>query len=304
MMKKLLCATAAFCLAAAPAFAATKILFVGNSFTFAAHSAAMHYQTDQVHDLNPPDALGRTIGGVPALFKEFTKEAGLDYDVSLETVGGKGFDFHMAEKRAVLDKPWDVVVGHGFSTLDADHPGNPSLFISSTKQMADMFAAKNPQVKFYLLSTWSRADKVYPADAPAPWKGQPIKQMAIDVEKGYEAAAKNAGKEVAGIIPMGLAWNTGIDRGLIDDNPYDDVGASKMNFWAYDAYHGSSFAYYMEAALDFGKITGKDPMILAAKGKDHVAEDLGISPKQQQDILKLAHDALAAQGQTFVAMNN
>ena len=102
-MKKLICAAAALCLSAAPAFAATKILFVGNSFTFAAHSPAMHYETDQVHDLNPPDALGRTIGGVPALFKEFTKEAGLDYDVSLETVGGKGFDYHMAEKKAVLN---------------------------------------------------------------------------------------------------------------------------------------------------------------------------------------------------------
>ncbi len=303
-MKKLLCATAAFCLAAAPAFAATKILFVGNSFTFAAHSAAMHYETDQVHDLNPPDALGRTIGGVPALFKEFTKEAGLDYDVSLETVGGKGFDFHMAEKRALLDKPWDVVVGHGFSTMDEAHPGDPTLLISSTKQMADMFAAKNPQVKFYLLATWSRADKVYPADAPAPWKGAPIQQMGKDVEVAYEKAAKNAGAHVAGVIPLGLAWNTAFDQGLADSNPYDDAGASKMNFWAYDGYHASSFGYYLEAAMDFGRVTGKDPMMLAPKGKDHVAEDLGISPTQQQALLKLAHDGLAAQGETFVAMNN
>jgi hypothetical protein len=303
-MKKLVCAAAALCLSAAPAFAATKILFVGNSFTFAAHSAAMHYETDQVHDLNPPDNLGRTIGGVPALFKEFSKEAGLDYDVSLETVGGKGFDYHMAEKRAVLDKAWDVVVGHGYSTMDEAHPGDPTLLISSTKQMADMFKARNPNVKFYLLATWSRADKVYPADAPAPWKGTPIGQMAKDVEKGYEAAAKNAGSEVAGVIPMGLAWNAAMDQGIADSNPYDDMGASKMNFWAYDSYHASSYGYYLEAALDFGKVTGKDPMMLAPKGKDHVAEDLGISPTQQQQILKLAHDTLAAGGETFVAMNN
>ena len=79
-----------------------------------------------VNSTTPPDALGRTVGGVPAIFKEFTKEAGLDYDVSLETVGGKGFDYHYAEKRAVLDKPWDVVVGHGYSTLDEAHPGNPA----------------------------------------------------------------------------------------------------------------------------------------------------------------------------------
>ena len=303
-MKKLICTAAVLCLSAAPAFAATKILFIGNSFTFGAHSSINHMYTDQVHDLNPPDALGRTVGGVPAIFKEFTKEAGLDYDVSLETVGGKGFDFHYAEKRAVLDKPWDVVVGHGYSTMDEAHPGDPALLIKSTKQIADMFHAQNPNVKFYLLATWARADKVYPADAPAPWKGTPIKLMAQDVQKGYEAAAKNAGSEVAGVIPMGVAWNMGIDQGSIDSNPYDDAGASKMNLWAYDNYHASSFGYYLEAALDFGKVTGKDPMMLAPKGKDHVAEDLGISPIQQQQLLKLAHDTLAAQGQTFVAMAN
>ena len=44
--------------------------------------------------------------------------------------------------------------------------------------------------------------------------------------------------------------------------------------------------------------------MLAPKGKGHVAEDLGISPTQPQQWLKLAHDALAAQGQTFVAMAN
>jgi len=290
-MRKLACLPAALCLAVAPAFAATKILFIGNSFTFGAHSAAMHYDSDQVHDLNPPDKLGRSIGGVPALFKEFTKEAGLDYDVSLETVGGKGFDYHLAEKRAEIDRPWDVVVGQGYSTIDEAHPGDPTLLINTTKQLADLLKARNPNVKFYLLATWSRADKVYPADAPAPWKGTPIEQMGKDIEKGYEAAARNA-SNVAGIIPLGLAWNSAIEQGLATANPYQDTGALKMNLWAYDSYHASSFGYYLEAAMDFGKVTGKDPMILAPKGKDHVAEDLGISPLQQQALLKLARDTL------------
>jgi hypothetical protein len=195
------------------------------------------------------------------------------------------------------------VVGHGFSTLDQAHPGDPALLIKSTKEMADMFHAQNPRVKFYLLATWSRADLVLGPTAPAPWKGTPIAQMGADIEKGYEAAAKNAGSEVAGVIPMGLAWNTAIDQGVADGNPYDDLGASKMNLWAYDSYHASSYGYYLEAALDFGKVTGQDPMILAVKGKDHVAEDLGISPTQQRQLLKLAHDALAKSGESFVAVN-
>jgi hypothetical protein len=297
-MKKLFCATAAFCLVAAPSFAATKIIFIGNSFTFAAHSPVRYYETDQVHDLNPPDALGRTVGGVPALFKEFTREAGLDYDVSVETVGGVSFAYHMAAKRNVIEGNYDVVVAQGHSTLDEAHPGDPALLIQETKAMAAMYAAINPQVKFYILDSWTHADKVQ--HAGAPWRVTPAGLMGK--EAVYEKAARDAGTHVSGIIPMGLTWNEAIAEGLADDNPYDDAGASKMNLWAYDGLHASSFGYYLEAALDFGKVTGKDPMILATKGRDHVAEDLGISPVQQQQLLQLARDGLAAQGQTFMAM--
>jgi hypothetical protein len=295
-MKKFVLAAAWILAASASAHAAQTILFIGNSFTYAAHSAAMHYHPETVHDLNPPDARGQTVGGVPALFKALTVEAGLDYDVSLETVGGKGFDYHLAQKRALIDKPWDIVVGHGYSTLDADHPGNPALLVSTTRQLDEMLLAKNPRVKFYLLATWGRADMTYPDGAP--WHGKPIQQMGKDVAAAYELAAKGA-PSIAGIIPMGLAWNNAIDTGIADDNPYDDVGASKMNLWAYDSYHASVYGYYLEALLDFGKVTGRDPQSLAAI--DRVAEDLGISPTQAHALQKIAHDALAAQGTSFIA---
>nr|TFG55495.1 MAG: hypothetical protein E4H34_00385 [Hyphomicrobiales bacterium] len=71
-MEKLFCAAFALLLGAAPAYAASEILFIGNSFTFGARTAVRFYQPGTVHDLNAPDALGRTIGGVPALFKSFT----------------------------------------------------------------------------------------------------------------------------------------------------------------------------------------------------------------------------------------
>ncbi len=284
------------CLCASQASART-ILFIGNSFTFGSHSAAKHYNTQTVRDLNPPDDRGKTIGGVPALFKAFTVEAGLEnYDVSLETVGGKGFDFHLAEKKALIDKPWDVVVGHGFSTLDQARPGDPAVLVSTTKQLSDLLSARNPQVKLYLLATWSRADMTYPEGAP--WHGKSIYQMGKDVQAGYELAAKGAPR-VAGVIPLGLAWNAAIEMGLADDNPYDDAGASKMNLWAYDSYHASSFGYYLEALMVFGQVTGRDPMSLATI--DHVAEDLGISPTQARALQKLAHDTLAARGTVLAA---
>lgn len=282
---------ASLCLWSVQASART-ILFIGNSFTYGAHSAAHHFRSDTVRDLNPPNAQGQTVGGVPAIFKAFTVEAGLEnYDVSIETVGGKGFDYHLAEKRALIDKPWDVVVGHGFSLLDQARPGDPKLLVSSAKQMSDLLSARNPAVKFYLLATWSRADMVYPEGKP--WSGKPITQMGKDIAVAYDMAAKGAPR-IAGVIPLGVAWNTAMETGLADDNPYDDLGASKINLWAYDHYHASVFGYYLEALLDFGQVTGRDPQSL--EKVDHVAEDLGISPVQMRALQKLAHDTLVAHG--------
>src|ERR1700745_2044309 len=83
---------------------AASIVFVGNSFTFGELSDVKHYRADTVHDLN-----GDGIGGVPALFKSFTVQAHLDYDVSLETAPGKNFDYHVQHKAALLNRTWDHV---------------------------------------------------------------------------------------------------------------------------------------------------------------------------------------------------
>ena len=85
--------------------AGTSILFIGNSFLFGSGSAVRFYRADTVTDLN-----NEGIGGVPALFKSFTQQAGLDYDVSLETRGGVGLDFHLANKLGVDRR---ARLGHG-----------------------------------------------------------------------------------------------------------------------------------------------------------------------------------------------
>src|SRR5882757_3318136 len=73
--------------------APTTILFVGNSFTYGEPAGGPpvveFYKPNTVTDLN-----GLGIGGVPALFKAFTVEAGLNYQVSLETHPGVGLDWH------------------------------------------------------------------------------------------------------------------------------------------------------------------------------------------------------------------
>ena len=114
--------------------------------------------------------------------------------------------------------------------------------------------------------------------------------MGKDVQAAYEQAVKEEPR-YAGIVPVGLAWNRAIDSGVADVNPYDGLDANKVDLWAYDHYHASSYGYYLEALMDFGKLTGHDPLEL--KGKDRVAEALGISPAQSTALMQVAHDTLA-----------
>ena len=75
--------------------------------------------------------------------------------------------------------------------------------------------------------------------------------------------------------------------------PMTGIDANKVDLWAYDHYHASAYGYYLEALMDFGKITGHDPLEL--DGKDRVAEALGISPQQSHALMQVAHDTLGAQ---------
>jgi hypothetical protein len=183
------------CLLASHAFAGS-ILFVGNSFTFAWGSPARFYKADTVTDLN-----GQGTGGVPALFKSFTTQAGLSYDVYLETQPGSGIDWHVENKLGVIgQRQWDTVVLQGYSTLDSKKPGDPTVLINSARQMAEFLASKNPAVDVRLMATWSRADQTY--EPWGTWYGKPIDAMAKDVRAGYDKAAAST-QLIHGVVPVG-----------------------------------------------------------------------------------------------------
>ncbi len=285
-MKKLaltLVVGAVLTLSAAEAQTGTSILFIGNSFTFAANSPVRFYRADTVTDLNSEGQ-----GGVPALFKSFTQQAGLDYNVFLETRGGTGLDFHLKEKLGVIGRRgWDTVVMHGFSTLDADKPRDSAKLIATSKQMADFLRSKNPKVQLYLMATWSRADQTYPANGA--WAGQPIDAMARDVRVAYDKAANGAG--IKAVIPVGEAWTRAIQTGVADPNPYDGIEAGKLNLWTYDSYHASAHGYYLEALVIFGSLTGRDPRSLG--DNECSGYELGLSRPQVKALQQVAFDQLA-----------
>jgi hypothetical protein len=275
-------------LACAKVACAGSILFIGNSFTFGYGSPVRFYRADSVSDLN-----NEGIGGVPALFKSFTTEAGLSYDVYLETHPGIGIDWHLENKREVIaQRSWDTVVMHGFSMLDRVKPGDPATLISSAQQMAELLRVKNPAVDLRLTETWPRADQTY--ESKGAYFGKPLDTMAQDLHKGYaDAAAAIPGRKTL-VASVGDAWMRAIGTGVADANPYDGVDANKLDLWTFDGYHASTYGYYLEALVVFGTVTGLDPRSLS--DKECSGFELGLSSTQVAALEQVAYDQLLADG--------
>ena len=260
------------------------VLFIGNSFLFGSGSAVRFYRADTVTDLNHEG-----IGGVPALFKSFTQQAGLDYDVSLETRGGSGLDFHLANKLTEIgSRGWDTVVMHGFSLLDAEKPRDPAKLVTTSKQMADFLRGKNPSVNIFLISTWPRADNVYPEKGA--WYGKGVEAMTRDVRAAYDQAATGAG--IKTVIPVGETWIRAMQSGVADANPYAGIDAGKLNLWTHDSYHASTYGYYLQALVIFGTLTGRDPRSLG--DGECSAFELGMSRAEVKSLQQVAFDQLAS----------
>lgn len=261
-----------------------RVLFIGNSFSFAQGSAVRYFHPASVTDLN-----GNAQGGMPALFKAFATQAGLHYDVALETQPGSGLEFHLENRRDRIAKAWDVVVMHGQSTLDFERPGDPAKLVRTSREMAELLLASNAAARFFLLATWARADQTYPATGA--WAGKPIAAMATDVRNAYDKAAANT-PNVAAVIPVGEAWTRAMQQGIADANPYDGIAFGQLDLWTYDHYHASAHGSYLEALVVFGALTKRDPRSLGAG--ECAGFELGFSTQQVVALQQIAAEQLLA----------
>lgn len=272
--------------APAPGAAAPRtILFIGNSFTQGAHSAVRNYRANSVTDLT-----GRGYGGVPALFRLFADQSGLSYAVSSATQGGSTLGAHLAERRALWDRRWDVVVLQDLSTFTRDRPGDPASHVRDAGAIAALLTRANPRVRVELLATWSRADLVYRPGSR--WTGTPIDRMALDLRRGSDSA-RQASRDIDGVIPVGQAWNRAFATRIADPNPYDGIAFGQLNLWSYDHYHASIAGYYLEALVVFGRITGIDPRRLGEA--ERAANELGLSGPQARALQQVAWETLRAE---------
>ncbi len=271
-------------LLAAGAAPAGSILFIGNSFTYAQGSPVRYYRADTVTDIN-----GQGVGGVPALFKSFASQAGLPYEVFLETEPDSGIDWHLEHRLPLIGaRAWDSVVLQSYSTLDVHKPGDPALLIDSVKKMAAFLRARNAAVELRLVATWPRADQTY--EPKGAWYGKPIEAMALDVRAGVDRAAA-ATPGITAVIPVGQAWVRAMHEGIADANPYVGTAAGRMDLWTYDHYHASTYGYYLQALVLFGSITGRDPRSLG--DQECSGFELGLSTAQVHALQQTAYEQLA-----------
>src|SRR5947209_1542117 len=258
------------------------ILFVGNSFTFGALSDVMTYRKDSVADLN-----GDGMGGVPAVFKRLSEEAGLHYRVSLETAAGQTLSWHLANKRAAIDRPWDEVVLQEYSTLDPDKPGDFAKTVAAARELTQLLRSRNPKVDISVVATWTRPDLTFPPGKH--WSGQPVQQMALDIREADDRA-RDLVPAIARVIPVGEAFNCAIAQGIADPDPYDGATAGQIDLWATDNYHASTYGYYLEALTIFAWVTNSDPRKLGRDEK--AARELGIRPLIARELREVAFEVV------------
>jgi hypothetical protein len=210
---------------------------------------------------------------------------GRHYNVSLETAAGQTLAWHLANKRDVLDRPWDAVVLQQYSTLSPETPGDPSDTIPAARDLARLFRDRNRGVEISLVATWSRADLTYPDGKP--WSGQPIQRMALDLRKADDRV-RVAVPQISRVVPVGQAFNCAIARKIADPNPYDGITPGEIDLWATDHYHASNEGYYLEALTIFAAVTHSDPQKL---GKNEAAaRDLKIRPAVAAELQRVAFD--------------
>jgi len=275
--------------------AQTRILFVGNSFTHGKFDPVRLYNAAGVTDENygltgaRAENYAGPWGGIPGIFKKMADQAGLSYEVHMESISGQPLEYHYNNALAVSQQAtWDKVVLQDQSTypIPSNRTGNRTSFYTYATKLEQAVHGKNAQTQVYLYETWARADLTYPNNQP--YSGLPIDTMFQDLHKGYYAEYRTNGK-FAAVAPAGDAWLRAIQQGTATRNPYSP-DASKVNLWGSDYYHPSNSGSYLNALVLFYTITGVDPRTLGSG--EQAAAALSIAPATAATLQQLAYEQI------------
>ena len=251
--------------------APTVVLFVGNSFTYGGSTKVHSYNAATVTDEPPGE---QRVGGIPAIFKKFADEAGLRYEVHVETVGGKDLAFHYQSALALVAQgKWDAVVLQGYSTepLPAVRGGKPESFLHFATLLENVIHKARPETKIYLYETWAYPLKTYPENPSDPLASR--RAMSGDLQTGYESAFSTVGHFEA-VAPVGDAYLK-LTAGQVAQSRETPAAVDLLDN---DHKHPSVSGSYLSALVLFQTITGCNATRLGPD--ERAARDLGI-PREE-----------------------
>jgi hypothetical protein len=171
--------------------------------------------------------------------------------------------------------------------------------------------------KVYLTETWARPDMVFAHKITTPDpnspSGEPIVDtssaggnattyytslgaMSADLHAAFAVAGATPG--IAGVIPVGDAFQMAVNQGTVKTgNFYDANGVfippqpgEPLDLWWDDDLHASKYGSFLDALVQFGTITGLNPLSLGAN--EAAAAALGISPTDALFLETLAAEDL------------
>jgi hypothetical protein len=279
----------------------TRILFIGNALTNGRYPPVLGYNAahvkDEDYDLPPGNPRRETVadepgpyGGIPGIFKQFTDERGLRYDVHLELIDGKTLEYQSVYGMRIIARPWNQVVVQDEADvpLPPERGGHLDNFLEFATAIEEKIHSVNPDAAVFLYETWARADRTYRKNAP--YYGESIDVMARDLHKAYyeEFVTDRHFQDVA---PAGDAWLLAISRGYAQSNPYDPE-AGRFDLWNDDGASPSVYGAYLNACVIFETVTGENAESLGAH--EIAARDLGIAPQEATELQEVAHDQILA----------
>jgi hypothetical protein len=188
-----------------------RVLFVGNSFTF------YNSIPKRVHDLSAADDSARKIFAVQYTapnwrLSKAAKDAGLE--------------------RLLREVPWDVVVlqEHGYELARSQQHRS-----ETTDRYATAIAARAGGARIVLFMPW---------DSKSGRDGETYTELQERIAENTGELADKLGAKVA---PVGVAWETAVER------------RPGIDLWYRDGRHPGKRGAYLGACVFYAVLTGRDP---------------------------------------------
>jgi hypothetical protein len=137
---------------------------------------------------------------------------------------------------------------------------------------------------------------IYDTSSPAPSFFSSLEEITDENTAQYLRALDFADNDSVGfnggLVPVGQAFMAAVIGGLATRDMYgpDALTDGLLDLWFNDGTHASVLGSYLSALVNFGKLTGLDPLMF---GRDEIAaRDLGIGAQDAMVLQRIASYSL------------